>query len=851
MEDKLYKRFLRIITNRLLIVSLVIAALFYVLLAQLFNLQIIRGEDYRNKQEATNRETLTVEATRGSIYDRLGRPLAVNEPAFSVLMDANAPITAATFYDVVKLFEKNGDAVVDTFPITKSEPYQFSFSGTGTNESRWKADMGFTGKDASLNAADSLRKLRAQFGVPPSLPDGEARKILNLCAMLYLQRYHTYDPITIAYDVKPETVTVIEENGVKYSGIYVDTQYLRRYPEGKYFANIIGYTGGMGGLGQAALDEKLALGYSLSDKIGKTGLELSMEDRLRGTNGSVVAETDSLGRLIRQLPNSTDPKPGNDIYLTMDRDLQAKAYDLMEAQLSLTLQNRLLGVGSTAARDTRITLEQVFRSMVTGNAISVEQIMSSTQNEDSYAVRRYVLSADPKWVFPPDRDFSGTKAIIAAGIDSGAITPQTMLLVMLDQGLITGGPEEAALIQGGGASPLNVFLDKMKAGEITPQMIDMDPCTGSVVVLDVRNGDVLAAAGYPSYDTNELVNNMNVEYYNKCSSDPTAPFVDRPFKEAHAPGSTFKMITAVTAMEKGSITPTSKIYDETVFTAAGLPYLRNYSTVSNGWIDVTKALEVSCNFFFCEAAYRLGNTKTGNPLDSINDLGEYMKYFGLNEDTGVEIGELDAPPDGIDRISCPALKDYRTLLLNPDATSYDREWHDGDTVQTAIGQGYNSYTAAGMAKYFMTLATRGVRYQLHLVDSVVSHDRTETQKTQPVIEASDLPILDSTWDAVYRGMLAVVSGAQGTGANVFRDFGVQVAGKTGTAQENKNRNDHSSFGGFAPFDDPQIAVYVMIPFGDTKANPAVSSQIARDVMAYYFGLGAGPADVPAVNEMTE
>ncbi|MCL2461672.1 MAG: hypothetical protein FWF44_03335, partial [Defluviitaleaceae bacterium] len=509
MEDNFLKRILNILTNRLLIISVVFVVLFYILLAKLFTLQIVEGETYKNQQEVTDTVTLPVAATRGCIYDRLGRPLAVNETAFTVLMDANTAITADTFYQVVQLFEKNGETAVDTLPITKTEPYQFVWANSGTNETRWKTDMGFADKDMGLDAADSFNKLRTKFKIPDDMPNSEARKVLNLCCMLYLQRYHTYDPITIAYDVKQDTVTTIEEQNARYTGIYVDTQDLRYYPEGVYFANIIGYTGGMGGLSQDALDEKLAQGYSLSDKIGKTGLESSEESYLRGTSGSVTAEVDSLGKVVGYLPDKIDPQPGNDIYLTMDADFQKKFSDFLENALSQTLQNELLGIGATATADTHITLEEVFSSMVNGNVISVEQIMSSTQSDDSYAVRQYVLSANPNWAFPADRDFTATKKIITDGITGGSISSATMLLVMMDQGLITGTASDAANIRSGAASPLTVVLDKMQAGEITPQMVGLDPCTGSAVMVNVKNGDVLAAAGYPSFDPNELVNNMN------------------------------------------------------------------------------------------------------------------------------------------------------------------------------------------------------------------------------------------------------------------------------------------------------------------------------------------------------
>jgi cell division protein FtsI/penicillin-binding protein 2 len=353
---------------------------------------------------------------------------------------------------------------------------------------------------------------------------------------------------------------------------------------------------------------------------------------------------------------------------------------------------------------------------------------------------------------------------------------------------------------------------------------------------------MFATVGYPSYDNNELVNNFNNDYYMKIDEDPTAPMINRPLSEQRAPGSTLKMITSITALEKGALEPNTRIYDGHTFTAAGRPYLSCWSAISHGSINVTEALEVSCNYFFCEATYRLGNMKTDTKMDSINALDEYMTYFGLNNKTGVEIGETTP------EVPTPDLKYRRTASLG----EADRVWFDGDTVSTSIGQGYNNFSAANMAKYIMTLATKGARYQVHLVNSVrYSVDGQILEQTVPNIEIQDMPIKDTTWDVIYEGMRLVIEGSKGTGRSTFDGFPIRVAGKTGTAQENTKRNDHSSFGGFAPYDDPQIAIYVSIPFGDTKAMPALASQIAREVIAEYFGINSTPQHPDSINDLVE
>ncbi len=415
-----------------------------------------------------------------------------------------------------------------------------------------------------------------------------------------------------------------------------------------------------------------------------------------------------------------------------------------------------------------------------------------------------------------------------------------MLHVMYEQGLIQGDEDYIDRLLLGRLSVLQVIVDCLENGSITPQMTGLDPCTGSIIVSNINTGEILAAVGYPTFDNNQFVNTFNSEYFYKLNNDLTTPFVNRPFLEPRAPGSTFKMISAITALETDIINDKTIIYDYVSFTKAGVPYTNCWSSVSHGPINVVKALEVSCNYFFCDAIYNIGNVKEGTEKESIAALNKYMIAFGFNDPTGVEISERNQgnPPDRL-TISSPEYKEAVEKRQNPDAPPSRLKWYDGDTVKTAIGQANNNYTAANMAKYISTIATKGLRYRFHLVDKIETQKGALLEKVEPKVE-SKLDISPETWDSVYDGMIRVTEGSNGTAAYIFRDFPIRVAGKTGTAQENDKRNDHSSFGGFAPYEEPQIAVYVLIPFGDTVSLPAVASQIARDVIAEYMGLNMEP-----------
>jgi len=797
---------------------------------------MVIGHTYAYSHNITESVEIPLPASRGNIYDRLGRPLAINKSAYSIRMDASeVEINAENLHALVQVLENKGETIVDRLPFTMTEPFEFSFRGTGRTEARWKEDMGFTGDYMYLDAYESFQKLRRKFNIDENLPNSEARKILNLCNMLYLQRYRSWESITIAYDVRPETLSIVEEDTIRFAGFSAEVQSLRYYPEGKYFSHVVGFTG--------RITEQELLNfpnYEEDDIIGKNGIEGAYERLLRGRNGTAMAEITETKQIVNFLPIIRPATPGNNVYLTLDRDLQIAAYYILEEMLRDSLVNQMRGRGEI---DNPITDKQFFSHFVRGVTLSIERIME-TEDEDSPSMilRNFVLETLEE---EPDLNSSEDRGKIrrafSEAVEEGAISPFNMLMIMFEQEIISGGDEAREALASRRVSVLDVIVDRLETGEITPQMANLDPSTGSLIVTEVNTGNVLAAVNYPSYDTNEFVNRLNYEYWVRVNEDPTFPLLNRVFMERRAPGSTLKMVTAIAALERGSITTECRIYDNTVFTAAGRPHLRCWSQISHGSINVAEAIATSCNYFFCDILFRLGNTRAGNTLDSINIFGEYLSMFGLDAPSGAEIGEAASI------IPSPESKMALLLAMNPDAPPYELEWRDGDTIQAAIGQGFNNFTVANMNKYIQTLATRGRRNGLSLVDSVRNVEGQVVEPPRVVLEAELYDICETTWDAVFEGMILVTESYIGTGTSTFRYFPIRVAGKTGTAQENPLRNDHSSFGGFAPFEDPQIAVYVCIPFGDSKAMPAIAAQVTMRVIGEFFGLDRVPEHPETIN----
>ncbi len=844
MQESFKDKFLRFITNRLLIMSGIICIMFYLLVIKLFELQIVNGKHYNEVLTTIVPKSLEIEAPRGTIYDRFGRPMAINKSAYTIKIDPGVAVDNLNdvMRNLVLLLEKNGESYVDEFPISKEKPYYFMFNESETREKRWKEDMSVP---VEYDAEKTFAHLRDFFKLPAEMSDEEARKILSFRSLVYLQRYKQHAPITIAFDVKNETVVDLEENSEKYTSIFVDIVPLREYPAAGYASHIIGY---IGKINEKELEANKDNGYKNTDLIGKTGLERSFEENFRGVKGEKLVYVNTNGRPVQTIDTEL-PMQGDKLFLTLDLELQKKVYHILENTLTDVIRAKLVGGNP---KDFPVTQKQLFASMVKSNNIPIKKIMLSEEGSDSFRIKQFVVDRLPQEPFASvQEEQDEIKRIIVEGIEKGLISSTEMLLMMFEQGVFTAEQGYIDNLRRRRLGPLQVILDMLDNKQLTPQMTALDPSTGAAVVVDLETGGVIASVGYPTYDNNQLVNNLNSEYYSKINNDPTLPMWNRPFMEPRAPGSTFKMISAITGLEEGVINSKTRIYDEVSFTKTGVPYSNCWSSVSHGSITVKEALKVSCNYFFTEMAYRMGNAKDGNSTNSISAMNKYMTAFGLNDRTGVEIGEFrDTIPDDVLAISSPSYMEYIVKSRNPEARSSEYAWTDGETIRTAYGQSKNNYTAAAMVKYTAALANRGVRYQMHFMDKIESYNGNLIKKFEPVIE-NVVEINDSTWDIVYSGMLAVTEETGGTALSVFKDFPIRVAGKTGTAQEDPKRNDHSSFAGFAPFENPQIAVYVVIPYSDSRTVIAPASRVAEEIMGEYFGLNSMPELPLQINSLSK
>ena len=345
----------------------------------------------------------------------------------------------------------------------------------------------------------------------------------------------------------------------------------------------------------------------------------------------------------------------------------------------------------------------------------------------------------------------------------------------------------------------------------------------AVIVMEVKTGDILACASYPTYDLANFV-----EKYDEIKETPFAPMFNRALQAAYPPGSTFKMVTLTAAMNNGIINLDSKIKDEGVFTRYEnfYPKCLLYSSIyaTHGEIECKYALEVSCNYFFYELGYFL----------TIEQIDETSKGFGLGEPTGVELPEITGHRSNRESKA----QEY---------TGLSAQWFHGDRILTAIGQAENRFTPMQLCVYACTLANRGTRYKATFLNRVVSPDyRTLIRENQPEI-LSHMDICQDAYLGYMGGMRQVVTGANGTARKYFDGHGdsfydynglwpykdVVVYAKTGTAETFKNVSDNGSFICFAGYEgqDPEIAVAI---YGEKVAHGSTMAKVAEEIIRTYF-----------------
>ena len=329
-----------------------------------------------------------------------------------------------------------------------------------------------------------------------------------------------------------------------------------------------------------------------------------------------------------------------------------------------------------------------------------------------------------------------------------------------------------------------------------------DCVAGAAVVLRLKDFAVLAASTYPSYDLNEYLSDTN--YYSTLMQDKTKPLINRAFNGVFTPGSVVKPYVALAALQEGVITTSTRILANTKYMRFADVQFTPGSIGNYGMITVSKAIEKSSNSFFYEVGYRLG----------ITNMNLYAPHFGLGVKTGIELSESAG-----------------TLAGPSERAASGGSWWDGNTVEAAVGQDDNRFTPLQLATYVATIANNGTRLQPHLVDKITDYTRKKTVSASKATPVDNIGVSQSYVDYIKNAMRSVAK--SGTASSVFANYGIAIGAKTGTAELGGAGSDNVTFVGFAPFDDPQIAVAVVLEHGATSKY---SLTVAKDIFdAYFYG----------------
>lgn len=463
-----------------------------------------------------------------------------------------------------------------------------------------------------------------------------------------------------------------------------------------------------------------------------------------------------------------------------------------------------------------ISLGEYLEYVIASNWIDVTRLELESKYSDSGEIFNRLSDYIIDMV---DNDLEFQKRLYKYMLLGDVISGKDICMLLCEQNAITIPPEDEEKLYDGKLSAYQFMMNRITNLDITPAQLALDPCNGSVVITDNHTGDVLAMVSYPGYDNNMMANSVDAEYYSRLMTDKSSPSLNYATQYKAAPGSTFKMVSAAAGLCEGLIDLNTGYTCVGTFTDI-TPSPRCWRKSGHGRQTVSNAILHSCNYFFYQLGYNLSfQDGTYNGEAALNTLAAYADLFGLTEKSGVEL------------------------------TEYEPDVSTEDPVRSAIGQGSNSYTTAGLARYTTTIATSGTCFNLTLLDKLTDSTGNIITEYEPDIRNTvDMP--QEYWNAIHTGMRGVVANKV-----YFSDLAVTVAGKTGTAEQSKSRPNHALFVCYAPYENPEISIATRIPFGYSSDYAA---QATREIIKYYYGLAeeeeiiTGTADEPlsgVTNEM--
>ena len=754
------KQFHRRVWAMVLLLALMVATMG----VTLYDLQINNGDELRRKTQQKIAESQTVPAARGEILDRYGRVLVSNKVVYQVTLDTKrmGDQRCETILELIRIARAEGVEWADSLPISQTAPFTFTTSLPYYTIVR----------DEAGNASQRLTYL-GRLAVKQKWVDDP-----------------TAEPETAEAPPAPEPGLLDKIKSFLKGGSSQQTGTKSKTPKPLLDAEqLLGkMCSAFGVKGEGAVDEKAA------KKTGEAVPTLNIGD-MSLTDARAVA-----GVLYELYLRSTEVYVANEYVFAQDVDIDF---------ISRVKERGLAGVVIEA------TTVRQYHTQYAAHLLGRVALMNAeewsyykTVDEDGDGVSDYQMNnvvgkegverAFESYL----RGRSGTKAVERN--TKGQVVSETWL----------SEPEPGNNVVLTLDIGLQAYVENLLA-ESVPKLPSEKKEGAACVVLDVESAEVLAAANYPTFD----LTNYAQELADK-GDDPLKPFLNRAFNGAYPPGSTFKPLTAIAGLEEGIITPTTMIRDLGQYNFYGPNgpkcWIYRQGGRTHGNINVSKAIEVSCNYFFYDVGRQLG----------IDLLDDYAARFGLGEPTGIELDERTG------------------VMASPEYTeSHGQTWYHGNTLSVAIGQESSQFTPLQLANYIATLVNGGTHHAAHMLKEVKSSDFSQVVQSYEPQVLETIEIQDQNLKAVKVGMLSLT---QGSLSGAFQGLPFQVGAKTGSAQTGLQSDSHAVFVCFAPFDDPEIAVAIAVEHGGSGGELAY---MAADVLSYYFSSQETREEIPAENTL--
>lgn len=896
-------------SSRLFVLAAVFIVFFGIILARIFTLQVVNGKSYQENFSLKIQMKQPINAARGNIYDKNGKLLAYNELAYSISINDSTTYSStkeknkavnAELAEILTVLKNNGETLNNDFKIDRKKDGTYSFNVSGSSLNRFRADVfgkssaddleydKDTGIDEANATAEQIMEYlmgKDNFGISSKYDGDLAYRIVVVRYAMLGNRFARYKEVKIATDVSDKTVAYVNEHMDTLSGISVNEDMIRKYNDSEYFSSIIGYTGPISESEYTALHKKNK-DYTQNDTVGKAGLEQYYETYLRGKNGEQKFYIDNVGR-ISEIISSTDSVAGDDLYLSIDADLQKATY--------LALQNEIAAIVYSNIKSGEIPINDVYTALIGNSVINTEHFSKAKASDTEKNVLSVFKSRQKTTLGKIKQELTSSPEALNTMSDE-VLDEFTYIISMLkdDQVLLKNEIDTSDSVyqkwKNQKISPkeylsycitqhwidisqLNVdekyadstevydalckyILKNIKTdtefskiiyqymitrGEISPRqlclilfdqgVLDYDDAT----VNKLKNGSLS-----PRDFLMKKIYNIEITPAQLALEPCTGSCVvtDEKTGEIRAmvsyPGyDSNKLANGVdseyfASLQHDKSSPLLN-YATQQKTAPGSTFKLVSATAGLAENVITTSDQIRCTGIYNDISNKPkcwiypGSHGLDNVSEAIRDSCNVFFYTVGNRLAQKKTGSYN-DANGIDLI-----QKYAHIYGLDQKTGLEISESKSSVatkypVMAAIGQSDNNYTTVALSRYVTAVAS-GKKYNYQLMNKIVDADGKTVKKYKADYEDISDTLTSSQWDAFHSGMREVVSTM-----DRFQGFDIPVAGKTGTAQQTGHAN-HGLFVGYAPYDDPEITIAVRIANGYNSHNAATA---ARNVISYYY-----------------